>query len=328
MTEATPCAVCSSQDGEVAFYAKGLQPKDPRFYVRRCSHCGLGWTEPQASDSEIGRWYSPAYYGKGNVRFNIAFEKLVRLFRSRRAKVIARRTSKGAVLDVGCGRGLTLGYLQSMGYEPYGIEITEEGAWHARHRLGIRVHTGDFMEAPFKPGQFNAVIFWHSLEHIRRPIEALLHVKKLLKPGGLLVIAVPNFGSLQAKLFGPYWFHLDIPRHYFHFSGAALRTALHDLGFKIVQLDHFNFEQNPYGWLQSFYNALGMQFNFLYSFLKNRTSRIIPIKKHPIQAVITLALLPIFLPLSLSLTLLETVLRCGGTIDLYAVKGSGVTPKK
>jgi len=63
-----------------------------------------------------------------------------------------------------------------------------------------------------------------------------------------------------------------------------------------------------------------MQFNFLYSILKNRTSRIIPIKKHPVQAVLTLALLPVFLPLSLALTLMEALLRRGGTIELYAIK--------
>jgi SAM-dependent methyltransferase len=152
------------------------------------------------------------------------------------------------------------------------------------------------------------------------PIQALRHAKKLLRPGGLLVVAVPNSDSLQARIFGPFWFHLDIPRHYFHFGMNSLKAALNDLGFRVVQLDHFSLEQNPYGWLQSLYNAMGLQFNFLYSILKNRTSRIIPIKKHPMQALITIALLPLFLPLSLALTFLETILRRGGTIELYAVK--------
>jgi len=312
--------VCGDSKGEIAFGAKGLEPNDPRFYVRRCPRCGLGWTEPKVPDSEIGRWYPPAYYGKDNIRFNFVFEQLVRLFRKRRAQVIANRIPKGAVLDVGCGRGLTLGYLKPMGYEPHGVELTEEGAWHARHRLDIDVHVGNFMQAPFKPEQFNAVIFWHSLEHMSNPIEALRHAKKFLKHGGLLVVAVPNSDSFQAKLFGPYWFHLDIPRHYFHFSAASLKAALRDLGFKIVEIDHFSLEQNPYGWLQSFYNAFGIKFNFLYAFLKNRTSRIIPIKKHPLQAVVSVILLPLLLPVSLALMLLETLLRKGGTVELYAVK--------
>src|SRR5581483_9825493 len=164
-------------------------------------------------------------------RFNFVFEKMVRLFRFRRARLIARQVEPGPVLDVGSGRGLTLGYLKELGFEPFGVEITEEGAWHARHKLGIEVFVGDLKEAPFKPNRFHAVIFWHSLEHIEKPIEALRHAKKLLKPGGLLVVAVPNFESAQARFFGPYWFHLDIPRHYYHFSERSLRRALDELGF-------------------------------------------------------------------------------------------------
>lgn len=226
----------------------------------------------------------------------------------------------GAVLDVGCGRGLTLGYLKSMGYAPRGVEITEEGAWHAKTRLGIPVYIGQFAQAQLTSGQFNAVIFWHSLEHMSDPIQTLRHAKDLLQPGGLLVVAVPNLRSLQAKFFGPSWFHLDIPRHYFHFSDISLKRVLDDLGFRIVQLDHFSLEQNPYGWLQSFYNAMGMHSNLLYSILKNQASRLISIKEHPVQATVAAALLPVLLPLSLALTFLETLLRRGGTIELYAIK--------
>ena len=315
-----PCEVCGDEKGEVAFGAKGLAADDPRFHLRRCGRCGLGWTEPRVPESEIGRWYPAAYYGKGNVRFNALFERLVRHFRLRRARLIASLVSPGPVLDVGCGRGLTLAYLRDLGFEPHGAEITEEGAWHARNRLGIDVFVGDFKRAPFKPGTFSAVIFWHSLEHIERPLEALRHAKKLLRPGGVLVVAVPNFESAQARLFGPHWFHLDIPRHYYHFSERSLERALRDLDFKVARVDHFNFEQTPYGWLQSFYNSAGMTFNFLYSLLKNRTSRIVPIRKHPLQALATVATLPVLLPASVLLTFVETAFRTAGTIDLYAVK--------
>lgn len=290
------------------------------FRVFRCHHCGLGWTDPALDDTEIGDYYPPSWYGKNNVRFNPVFETLVKLFRFRRSRVIRNRSKIGKVLDVGCGRGIILGELKQKGYEPYGVEISEHAAWHARNKVGAEVHIGNLEEAPFPEGAFETVIFWHSLEHFREPFKALDKAKRLLKQGGLLVIAVPNSDSVQAKLAGSNWFHLDIPRHYFHFGLESLRGALKDRNFRIVQADHFSFEQNPYGWIQSLYNALGFRFNFLYNWLKTRSSRATPLRTHPFQSIGIFLLLPLFLPLALFLTIMEAAAERGGTIELYAKK--------
>lgn len=290
------------------------------FEVQSCPSCGLGVTTPALPSSEIGRYYPETYYGRENVRFNSFFEILVRLFRRRRAKVIARRSRPGPVLDVGCGRGLTLFYLKSLGFEAHGQEFSETAAWHARNALGLAVETGDFLKSPHQKGVYNAVVFWHSLEHLPRPAEALVRAHELLRPGGLLVVAVPNRDSLQSRLFGRHWFHLDVPRHYFHFNRDNLISALEKLSFRVVQEDHFSFEQNPYGWLQSFYNSLGFDNNFLYTILKNRSARSIQVRRHPLQALLTLLLLAPLTLLSLFLTVLEAALSRGGSVELYAVK--------
>jgi hypothetical protein len=133
-------------------------------------------------------------------------------------------------------------------------------------------------------------------------------------------VAVPNFDSLQAKFFGRHWFHLDVPRHYFHFGPKSLESLLSRYKLRIVQFDHFCFEQNPFGWLQSFYNKLGFTNNFLYSMLKDRSARRLRIREHPFQALATLILLPPLLAASLAMTLVEAALKRGGTIEVYAIK--------
>lgn len=297
-----------------------LWSDEPGFKVLRCSSCGLGWTDPVLGDEAIGEYYPPSWYGKNNARFNPVFEYLVRLFRLRRSRVIRHRSHVGKVLDVGCGRGLILNELQQCGYKAYGVEISEHAAWHAQKKIGPNIHVGDFEGAPFPEDAFEVVIFWHSLEHFRDPSAALKKANRLLKKGGLLVVAVPNSDSIQAKLTGRNWFHLDIPRHYFHFGLKSLEDALKNNNFRVVQADHFSFEQNPYGWLQSLYNALGFQFNFLYNWLKTRSSRATPLQKHPIQSLAIFILMPFLLPLALVLTVFEAAVEKGGTIELYAKK--------
>lgn len=309
------CIVCGS------FAAvKSFDSAEKGFSILRCPDCGLGRTWPSVASTEIGSWYPETYYGKENVRFNPLFEKMTHLFQWRRARVLHNRVPRGPVLDVGCGRGFLLNFMRSLGYEPHGIELSDHAAWHARNRLKIDVLTGDFLTMPHQRERFHALVFWHTLEHFAQPVEAVARARELLKPGGLLTVAVPNSESLQARFFGRAWFHLDVPRHYWHFGTRSLEELLTRNHFRVVQQDHFSFEQNPYGWLQSFYNALGFDYNFLYSLLKNRSARTLRIREHPFQALLTAALLPPLLAVSLVMTVVEAVLRRGGTIEVYALK--------
>ena len=182
------------------------------------------------------------------------------------------------------------------------------------------VFVGDFLESPYPPGFFDVVVFWHVLEHVRDPVAALRKSRAILKPGGLLVVAVPNLESYQAGVPGRHWFHLDVPRHYHHFRLGVLRRILEENGFSVESVSHFSLEYNPYGWVQSILNRMGFQENLLYDTLKNESARTIksPARSHPVQFfVMLLALIPV-VPLGFALFLLEVLVRRGGTIELYA----------
>src|SRR5205085_9492401 len=90
-------------------------------------------------------------------------------------------------------------------------------------RRGARVHQGTLHDQPWPPGFFQLVTFQHALEHIVDPLDALRRARALLAPGGLLVVAVPNWSCWQRRfLFVNRWFALDLPRHQQHFSVEAL----------------------------------------------------------------------------------------------------------
>jgi 2-polyprenyl-3-methyl-5-hydroxy-6-metoxy-1,4-benzoquinol methylase len=290
------------------------------FSISDCQDCRVASTIPPVPQSEIARYYPPTYYGAKNRRFHPLLERLVAFFRWRRVRRIERYVTGGRILDVGTGRGIFPGLMRERGWDAHGTEISEvaaQGALESR----LPVFIGDFLDAPYAPGSFDVVVLWHVLEHIRDGHAALAKCHELVRPGGLLVIAVPNFESLQAALAGPLWFHLDVPRHYFHFRLSALRTILADHGFRTVETAHFSAEQNLYGWIQSLLNLLGFRTNLLYDHLKTASAReASPTRLHPVQTLLlAVALVPV-VPLSVLLFGLETLLRRGGTIELYTIR--------
>jgi 2-polyprenyl-3-methyl-5-hydroxy-6-metoxy-1,4-benzoquinol methylase len=290
------------------------------FRLGACNRCGLVSTVPELSASAVARFYPPAYYGARNRRFIAVLERLVPRFRARRADVIEREVAGRRVLDVGCGRGYLPAILRERGWDAHGIEISDQAAEHARRDLGLPVHVGTIEDSPFEDASFDAIVFWHVLEHVADPVAALRKAHALLKPNGFLLVAVPNYSSLQARFAGRHWFHLDIPRHYHHFRVEVLHRLLDENGFRILRTSHFVFEQNPFGWFQSIYNVLGFRPNLLYEMLKDESARAEahPLRTHPIQAAAIGALLPGVGAAGLALSFLEVLLRRGGTVEVHA----------
>lgn len=309
------CRACGSDALTFAFEAM-----EPDFELLRCDACGTLRTWPEVPDDEIGRWYPQEYYGDENVRFNPAMERMTKVFAKRRAQAMASGRPPGRVLDVGCGRGVMLQGFQSAGWDARGVELSEESAFHAREHLGLDVFTGGLEDAPWDDGTFDLIVFWHSLEHFRRPDLALDAATRLLAPGGGLVVAVPNIESLQAQLFGRLWFHLDVPRHYHHFGESSLVSMIERRGYTVERKEQLNLEQNPYGALQSLMNRFGFPENFLYSLLKRESARTHDVKQHPGLVAATAALLPGATAFAAGMTALEVALRAGGTIEVHATK--------
>lgn len=131
-------------------------------------------------------------------------DAILRRTRGRLARRVDRIAPAGPVLDVGAGDGALLDALTARGRQALGLE--REGT-----RPDVRA-----AELSDIDGTWAAIVFWHSLEHLRNPGPEIERAAALLAPGGVLVIAVPNADSLQAQLFGDRWLALDLPRHLVH----------------------------------------------------------------------------------------------------------------
>jgi SAM-dependent methyltransferase len=215
---------------------------------------------------------------------------------------------RGALLDIGAGRGRFVASARAAGWSATGIEPSARGVEAARAVYGVELARASLAEAS---GTYDAVTLWHVLEHLDDPSAALARVASLLAPGGLLLVGVPNLDSVQARVGRDRWFHLDFPRHRTHFTPAGLRALLERHGFTVERERHTLLEHNPFGLWQTVVN----RFTRTPSWLFNALKRDAPLW-HP-DALITLALLPLA-PLALVAEWLFGRAGRGGTIAVVA----------
>jgi SAM-dependent methyltransferase len=264
------CSSCGGEEGRRLAAFDHISGE--RFDIAVCSSCGFGRTDPAPAD--LPRYYPTGYYGLGGIRFNPVIEAAIRTSRSARVAAVTRaHPAPGAILDVGCGRGLMLSDLAHRGWRAVGVEMSDAASRHAREVLGLDVRVGDLASCRFPSGSFNVVTLFHVLEHLPDPDSALAEVRRVILPDGRLLLEVPNFGSLQSRIAGGRGFHVDAPRHLFHFTRAALLRSLERAGFETLSVATHSFEFGYYGMLQSLLNVVTRRPNALYEMLKNRTAR-------------------------------------------------------
>jgi SAM-dependent methyltransferase len=169
------------------------------------------------------------------------------------------------VLDIGAGPGRLVAALNDAGMRAAGIEPSRRSAALAR-QSGLPVERRDLFE--HADSNLDAAVIWHVLEHLDDPPAALVTVRGWLRPGGLLLVGVPNLASVQAEVAGEGWLHLDAPRHRVHFTADGLRRLLVRSGFEIVRTHHLVLEQNVHGMWFALLTRLGMRPGFPFHFLK------------------------------------------------------------
>ena len=247
------------------------------FDVSRCGACGLARTAPWPDPSRMDAYYPPAYYGeRGARRFPTIVEALQRLLYGTRARTVERLAGRpGRVLDVGCGRGFLLDAFRRRGWDVRGTELDDRAAAHAREVLGIPVETGPASSWTWPDGHFDALTIWHVLEHLQEPAEMLARAHRLLRPGGVLMVGVPDFGSPEARLTRAAWFHLDVPRHTTHLSARWLGGALDEAGFEVRRRSASTPEYDAFSLVQSTENRLGLRQNLLYELLRGRGAKLL-----------------------------------------------------
>jgi SAM-dependent methyltransferase len=125
------------------------------------------------------------------------------------------------------------------------MDVSERAVEIAQKQTGCPVRQGEIGSDVWSGSRFDFVTMFHVLEHLPDPRMALSFVKGLLKPGGMLILQVPNVSSLQARLFGNRWYGLDVPRHVINYTPEALEHLLREEGFDFRMSTRFSLRDNP-----------------------------------------------------------------------------------
>jgi 2-polyprenyl-3-methyl-5-hydroxy-6-metoxy-1,4-benzoquinol methylase len=313
------CSICGKGSDRVIF--DEIIKNNKVYSAYECLVCHVWFTHPIPSLEELSKLYSSGNYrAETGKRFIPILEKAIHLLTVRKRNRIKSYVKSGRILDVGCGRGLFLEIMKQDGWKVTGQEFDGKSASYAINRYGIDVHAGT-LDGKFEDESFDVVNINHVLEHLEKPGETLAECHRILKKGGLLVVAVPNIDSFQAMFGNTNWFQLDIPIHLYHFSSKSLVELIERKSFQVDLIRHFKFEYNPFGWLQTMLNVSGIQENLLYDLLKSSD-----LKKNNYREIQFLDylklffLVPLYLPLSLLFSIIEAMFKKGATIEVYSIK--------
>lgn len=277
--------------------------------ILQCKVCGLAQSDQQAIQNSSAELYPEGYYGEKAAKKN---GLLIKLFQLERRYYALRSIHKpGRLLDVGCGDGVFLENLNSS-WQKFGFEPSEAGQKQLAQKA---IQTFDVSKDVDVNQKFDVITLWQSFEHVAEPSVLLQQLRRLIKDDGTIFISVPNFASLQAKIFGAYWFHLDPTRHLYHYEPKQLKTILENNGYQVMHMGTHSYEYGVFGWWQSFFNLLPFEFNKGYKLLKARKRFKFSLRNTFEFIMYAILAVPIAL-ISLLMTWVEFLTNRGGVIQL------------
>jgi 2-polyprenyl-3-methyl-5-hydroxy-6-metoxy-1,4-benzoquinol methylase len=220
------------------------------FKVVQCDACGFRFTNPRPDEKEIGKYYQAQEYISHSDTSKGLVNKLYQIVRNhtikQKVKLINRLTKSQkskvkSILDIGCGTGEFLNASKENGWNITGIEPSEIARKNAKQKYNlVPLPQEKLFEIDEK--KFNVITLWHVLEHVHQLYKTIEQINKILVDDGVLIIAVPNCDSWDAKKYGAYWAAWDLPRHIFHFTKKDIEMLFKKYGFRLAEVLPMKFD--------------------------------------------------------------------------------------
>lgn len=230
-----PCPVCGASE------SRRLFTKDTHDYVS-CGPCGAVYINPVPESGALEHGYEALSTEYFLDERRLAIDEYPERH-AREVALLRRVGARGRLLDVGCATGSFMMAARAAGFADLaGVDIAAPSVALARRR-GFRATVGDFPAGLFPPGSLEVVTMWNTLEHLPSPWDFVREAYRVLAPGGVLGVSVPNYESLSVRLLGPRYRYIALA-HLNYFTPSTLRRLFARAGFEVVHVETRSF--NPY----------------------------------------------------------------------------------
>lgn len=239
MEKLNQCPICESTKTKPFLSCVDHTVSRETFTIVQCESCDFKFTNPRPEESDLGRYYkSEDYVSHSNTKkgfINSTYQTVRKYTLLKKLELISKYFKTGTILDIGCGTGEFLNTCKLAKWKTIGIEPDKDAREMAIKNFGLDVRGEDELKN-LPDASFEIISMWHVLEHVPRLNERVAELKRLVKPNGMIIIAVPNCNSLDAKIYKEHWAAYDVPRHLYHFTPRDMDSLFVKEGLKVVRI--------------------------------------------------------------------------------------------
>lgn len=239
------CPWCGSDKAQINLWLKDEFLSKEDFHICECLNCGLLYTMPRPSKDKIGEYYkSEEYYSHQENKKGFipkVYEAVKKINLKHKYKLASNGLKVGKVLDIGCGVGDFLHTAEMHGWECTGVEPSEDAKVIAQKRMNGKIISSEDLEN-IPEGYFDLITMWHVLEHVDDLRWQVEQLRRLVKPKGRVVIALPNYKSYDGQYYKELWAAYDVPRHLNHFNKTTLTKIFKANGMELVKIDKLRWD--------------------------------------------------------------------------------------
>jgi 2-polyprenyl-3-methyl-5-hydroxy-6-metoxy-1,4-benzoquinol methylase len=270
------CPVCGNGSFTDWLVCKDYTVSKTEFAIQQCSACGFAATNPRPANEDLGSYYeSDEYISHSNTSKGLVskmYQRVRKYTMRKKVEMVGELAGKtGALLDIGCGTGEFLAASKNAGWTVTGIEPSPSA-----RAAALSNHQLTALDEPelenLQAGSFDVITMWHVLEHVPDLPGRMQTLKKLLAPGGTLIIAVPNRNAHDAEHYGAHWAAYDVPRHLWHFRPDDIRALAKTHGFALKDIKPMVFDAYYVSMLSEKYKTGSQRYiaAFWRGFISNR----------------------------------------------------------